>query len=248
MGNWFSVSSEVPKPVQSQSGPVPSAVPATVSLNSSSDTANVVVEHPSQPGLSEFESKILGYHNKVRIENGLEPLVWDDALKKKAEDWANYLAKQTDFKCSDYRHPGTGIHGTEAEKNIFVPGTTGQNLYTAYGLKFENGKYFPFDNASGGDAVQKWYDECSVYNTPPPGKLSPSNFLEVGHYTQLVWKDTKKLGCAFIPCTEPMPQGKAGGKMVVCDYDVGNIEGKFADQASKATRCGVPNTWIHNNI
>ena len=57
-----------------------------------------------------------------------------------------------------------------------------------------------------------WYEEVSKYDYNKPG-LSANT----AHFTQVVWKDTEKIGC-----------GVAGGKYVVCRYyPSGNYKGRF---------------------
>ncbi|KAI3774636.1 hypothetical protein L1987_49195 [Smallanthus sonchifolius] len=72
----------------------------------------------------------------------------------------------------------------------------------------ENLAYGPELNATG--AVFLWGREKAFYdydtNTCSPGK-------RCGHYTQIVWKDTLKVGCDRVMCTNtPMCY-------VICSYD-----------------------------
>jgi hypothetical protein len=195
---------------------------------------------------SNFENDILKFHNTARQTNGLEPLVWDKALQEKADAWAKFLTQENKGRCTPMRHPGTN-GGTQEELNTYIPGMMGQNLYQANGMKIENGIPTPFDPSSPGDAVQKWYDECNLYKTPAPGATKPDNFLGVGHFTQLMWKDTKKVGCGSINCSESIPgKGNSGGKLIVCDYDSGNIGGQFAEKVQSNAKCEKLNTWIQN--
>lgn len=61
-------------------------------------------------------------------------------------------------------------------------------------------------------AMKAWYDEVRLYN----GNWSPAT----GHYTQMVWVATTKLGCATAQC----PQGR----FLVCRYlKAGNVLGQF---------------------
>lgn len=44
----------------------------------------------------------------------------------------------------------------------------------------------------GADAVNSWYAEISMYNFDSPGFSSGT-----GHFTQVVWKSSQKLGVGF---------------------------------------------------
>jgi len=64
--------------------------------------------------------------------------------------------------------------------------------------------------------VQAWASEAPDYdyasNTCAPGKVC-------GHYTQLVWRDSTLVGCAYARCTSNSPfQGITTWDFWVCDY------------------------------
>ncbi|XP_058751540.1 pathogenesis-related protein 1A-like [Vicia villosa] len=70
---------------------------------------------------------------------------------------------------------------------------------------------------SGTDAVKLWVDEKSDYdydsNTCAAGKVC-------GHYTQVVWRNSVRLGCAKVSCDN-------GGTFITCNYDPpGNYNGE----------------------
>ncbi|KAK9097095.1 hypothetical protein Sjap_022592 [Stephania japonica] len=70
---------------------------------------------------------------------------------------------------------------------------------------------------SGTDAVNMWVDEKQFYdhgaNTCAAGKVC-------GHYTQVVWRNSVRLGCGSAACN-------SGGTFVVCSYDPpGNYNGE----------------------
>jgi hypothetical protein len=65
--------------------------------------------------------------------------------------------------------------------------------------------------------------------------MIPNNFSEIGHFTQLMWKDTREMGCNEMECPKQMqlPSGEfvqAPGKIITCNYDKGNVGGEFKDQ------------------
>ena len=64
-------------------------------------------------------------------------------------------------------------------------------------------------NLDPSSAVDSWYSECSRYDHIPT--MSDFNDMDVGHYTQVMWKNAKKVGCAI------------SGDVANCLYDQGNI-------------------------
>lgn len=212
-------------------------------------------------GLSQFENEILRYHNKARQEAGYPPLVWDKALKQRTMDWVTYLENQSGGnKCEDlYRHPGTE-GGPQSEKIKFLnfdykkAQSDGQNiakLIPGYTLKGGTELvYHPINTAQ--DSIKGWYNECAFWN--PNNKDAagfPLNSLQVGHFTQLMWKDAKKLGCAEFTCDAgsiPGKDEKRIGKLVYCNYDRGNynMPGKnlYGENVPSQPKCDVPNNWI----
>ena len=70
---------------------------------------------------------------------------------------------------------------------------------------------------SGSDAVKMWVDEKADYdynsNTCAAGK-------QCGHYTQVVWRNSLRVGCAKVSCDN-------GGTFIGCNYDpAGNYIGE----------------------
>jgi hypothetical protein len=48
-----------------------------------------------------------------------------------------------------------------------------------------------------------------------------------GHYTQVVWRDSQRLGCGVANCTENSPFGSGSWQLWVCNYDPpGNYVGQ----------------------
>ncbi|XP_012072762.2 LOW QUALITY PROTEIN: pathogenesis-related protein 1 [Jatropha curcas] len=70
---------------------------------------------------------------------------------------------------------------------------------------------------SGTDAVKMWVDEKAYYdydsNSCSPGQMC-------GHYTQVVWSSSVRVGCAKVRCSN-------GGTFITCNYDPpGNYVGQ----------------------
>jgi pathogenesis-related protein 1 len=136
--------------------------------------------------------QLLQLHNKARAEVGVGPLSWSKNLATYAQKWAVHLALT---KCGLEHRPDTGEWRQEHGENLFM-GTAGY-----YGVA---------------DAVKGWVDEKKYYKG---GTLTSGNWHASGHYTQVVWKDTRQLGCAKVACK--------GNIIVVCNYDPpGNFLGE----------------------
>ncbi|XP_045805786.1 pathogenesis-related protein 1-like [Trifolium pratense] len=71
-------------------------------------------------------------------------------------------------------------------------------------------------NMSGKDAVKLWVDEEPHYNH----YLNECDGGECLHYTQVIWQDSRRIGCGKVRCDN-------GGTFITCNYDPrGNIPGQ----------------------
>jgi uncharacterized protein YkwD len=93
----------------------------------------------------------------------------------------------------------------------------------ADGCKFEHssGKYGENLYASGGanttpeDVVGSWVGEAKDYDY-----AANSCSGVCGHYTQVVWRNSTKLGCGVTNCTKNSPfSGFPNWQIWVCNYD-----------------------------
>jgi len=98
-------------------------------------------------------------------------------------------------------------------------GGYGQNL--AMWGSSSGAEEFGASNSLARAVTDGWYnDELESFPTSEYGKASPdmSNFKAWGHFTQVVWKDTQRVGCATILC----PAGTLAKTMeswyTVCNY------------------------------
>jgi hypothetical protein len=70
--------------------------------------------------------------------------------------------------------------------------------------------------------VTSWASEVSNYTY-----ASNSCSDVCGHYTQVVWRDSAKLGCGVANCSENSPFGGGDWQLWVCNYDPpGNFVGQ----------------------
>jgi hypothetical protein len=185
---------------------------------------------------------MLNYHNRIRTQNGLPVLQWDHNLATKAEEWGQWLKENE--KCK-IRHPTS----SKQELKKYLPDNMGQNLYMGF-VSPTN----PIENWAR-NAATGWYNECQFYDSKLMDENGvPKNFSgdedQVGHFTQMMWKPTKKVGCAHIEfdqnCNNSMFRNNEGkGQIIVCNYDKGNVAGKFEENViyNKA-KCSTTNEWL----
>ncbi|KAJ6896156.1 pathogenesis-related protein 1-like [Populus alba x Populus x berolinensis] len=70
---------------------------------------------------------------------------------------------------------------------------------------------------SGTDAVKMWVDEKAYYDY---NSNSCAAGQQCGHYTQVVWRNSARVGCAKVTCS-------TGGTFIGCNYDPpGNYVGE----------------------
>jgi len=141
---------------------------------------------------------ITAAHNQVRAGVGVAPLVWDDALARTAAAWV--------ARCVD-EAPPAGLVDHNPDRSDGHSTYVGENIYASTG------------DATGPAAVAAWAGEAVNYhldsNTCDAGAVC-------GHYTQVVWRDTERVGCAKHVCS-----ALAYPSTIVCDYGPGgNIEGQ----------------------
>ncbi|PAV21161.1 PR-1 [Pyrrhoderma noxium] len=100
-----------------------------------------------------------------------------------------------------------------------------QNWANRCVFKHSGSKYGENLAAGSGDfsipaAIKLWADEASSYDPKHP---------QYSHFTQVVWKSTKQVGCARATCNN-LFQGWGPAQFYVCNYDpAGNVIGQFGD-------------------
>ncbi|HEY5995157.1 MAG TPA: CAP domain-containing protein [Gallionellaceae bacterium] len=155
----------------------------------------------STPGGTVDRAAILAAHNKWRAGVGVAKLSYSTELEASAQAWANYLKKNNHCQM---RHSKPD-------------GKYGENLYWASAIMWSDGRR-EVQSVAPETPVDSWGMEKSDFdyavNNCIPGKVC-------GHYTQMVWRDTQKVGCAFAVCTDSKDQ------IWVCQYQpAGNWVGE----------------------
>lgn len=150
---------------------------------------------PKQTG-SKLEApeaqEALDHHNKVRKDVGSPPLEWSAEIAAYAQEWADHLAQDG---CEMVHRSSVNMN----EKGY------GENIYWSSG------------RSKALSASLSWYSEISLYHGEA---ISMSNFSGFGHYTQMVWKKTTKVGIGKTVCAN-------GSVIIVANYDpAGNFIGQ----------------------
>eukprot|EP00755_Sulcionema_specki_P036496 Sspe_Gene.107059::Locus_85130_Transcript_1_1_Confidence_1.000_Length_1024::g.107059::m.107059 len=157
------------------------------------------------------KAKILEAHNKYREYHGACPLTWDDEIAKWAKESSGFQTT-----CSS----GSLTHNDQRRMS---DGTSlGENLYMSSGKDVHS---FPMEKS-----VKAWYcgeEGCWTYG-------GNSFNYQAGHFTQVIWKESTRLGCAACLGSR--------GVYVICNYaKAGNMQGAFVknigDKGSSPSGC-----------
>ncbi len=102
----------------------------------------------------------------------------------------------------------------------------GEELIEIKGGPYGENLALGFPTAAQG--IDAWAAEEQQYN------YAKATFSEqTGHFTQLVWEDTTKVGCAAVQCANDATDG-ANGLYLVCEYHPrGNVLGEFKSNVRK---------------
>lgn len=141
-----------------------------------------------------FDSRLVAAHNRERAALGIPSLEWDEQLAGGARDWAEHLAAAELFEHSP-NEPG----GQQIGENIWG-GTPGR---------------FSPERMVGLWISEKNHFKEGVF----PANSTTGRVEDVSHYTQVVWRQSRRVGCA-------VSRG-AREEILVCRYShAGNIMGQ----------------------
>ena len=120
--------------------------------------------------LSGLERRLLAIHNRERASTGARPLVWDSGLAAAAAAYGPALERL-----------GKLAHAPPEAR----PGQ-GENLWMGTRDAYE------LEEMAGGWVAEKRLFRAGVF----PAVSTSGNWSDVGHYTQMIWKGTTRIGCA----------------------------------------------------
>jgi hypothetical protein len=148
----------------------------------------------AQQGLDPISTRLLAAQNRERALAGVQPLQWDPVLAAAAESYGPALA-------------GLGGQLQHSPRE----GRPGQRENLWVGTR---GAYSPEQMISTW-AAEKRYFRAGVF----PAVSTTGNWLDVSHYTTMIWPTTARVGCAVYRT--------AAWDYLICRYSPpGNIDGQ----------------------
>jgi uncharacterized protein YkwD len=153
-----------------------------------------VAARPVARGAGLLRQAMLAGHNAARSDFGSAPIVWDKRLAEDARDYARVLAATGRFRHS------TGRRGAEPQGENLWTGTRGAYAYE--------------------EMIGAWIAERRDFRPGiVPAVSRTGRFEDVGHYVQIVWPATTRVGCATA--------SDATRDYLVCRYAApGNVVGR----------------------
>lgn len=144
-------------------------------------------------------ARVLAAHNAVRSAAGQRSLEWDADLGRQAARYAFQLAISNQF----------------AHSNAIARNSAGENLWMGTRGAF-----------SVNSMIGDWVSEGGRFKAGVfPVVSRTGNWRDVGHYTQIIWPTTRKVGCALAT--------NASADYLVCHYwPAGNVLGVSVDSAT----------------
>ena len=127
----------------------------------------------AQTGSSFTEQEKSAYmkvHNDARGEVGSPAVVWDTKLANEAQKFADYLASTGSF-----RHA---------------------NEFSAWKRDMGENLAWNHEKDAAKTAAEQWYEEKEIFQRLGTNGKNPTRYsgAAIGHYTQMVWQDTTKIG------------------------------------------------------
>ncbi len=122
------------------------------------------------PRALSLPTQMLAIHNRERALVHVPPLAWSDRLAADAAAYARQLVQMGELD-----HSSEASRGDEGEN--LAMGTAGYYSPAALGMMWADEKRHLTGGAFGADS-------------------RTGNWEDVGHYTQMVWRGTRQVGCA----------------------------------------------------
>ena len=142
-----------------------------------------------------LDQRLLAAHNRERSQAAIAPLQWDEDLAADAAEWGEHLAELGDLE----HYPDDPDDADPQGENLFL------------GTK----AHFTPEAMVGAWIEEKKHFKPGIF----PANSRTGELDDVGHYTQLMWRSTGRVGCAV----------SRGGEydILVCRYSqAGNVIGE----------------------
>ena len=146
-----------------------------------------------QDRINPFAARLLEAHNSARDDVGVPRLAWSAELARDAQAWANHLARQGRME-----HAGREARRGRGE-NLWMGHAGTYGAETMVGAFVDERRYFRNSTFPEVSTTGKWQD--------------------VGHYTQVIWRDTQQVGCA-------VARGRQDDFLVCRYWPAGNTYGR----------------------
>ena len=169
------------------------AIPVAALAKPQSAIVPWIDKRPQARGGALLRSAMINAHNQARQQYGVAPLAWDEGLARDAAIYADRLARMNRFE----HDPQNGRRPKQGE-NLWM-GTRGAYSYR--------------------EMIDLLVAERRFYR---PGRFPAvsrtGDWSHVGHYTQIVWPTSQRVGCATA--------SNRSNEYLVCRYlPAGNIVG-----------------------
>jgi len=155
-------------------------------------------------------TQALQAHNNARATAGnndasnMVALEWDDDLARRSQDWAELCKWGHDLM--------TSCDGDTVGQNLAMSGGGPSDLSAVDVSSY----------------VEDWDSEKQFYDISDQSCKNATGHSQVcGHYTQVVWAETTKVGCGIAKCSS-VTNGFNNAVVFACDYSpAGNFIGKM---------------------
>ncbi|WP_340587703.1 CAP domain-containing protein [Erythrobacter alti] len=117
-----------------------------------------------------FAQELLVEHNEARDDVGVPRLEWSQRLAQQAQTWAEQLAREGGMR-----------HSSREQR-----GGAGENLWMGAA------GYYGADVMVGAFVDERRHFRRGTF----PNVSTTGQWRDVGHYTQIIWRDTREVGCA----------------------------------------------------
>lgn len=131
---------------------------------------------------------IVDLHNSLRSARSQAPLKWSNDLAQYASEWVNHLAATKN--CAMIHRPNKG---NSPFKQIH-----GENLFWASPEFFSDGRIQRQD-INANNVFKAWAEEENYYDY---NSNTCQENEDCGHFTQMIWHETKEVGCAMATCSD----------------------------------------------